>query len=500
MSEAFSPLLDRVGGARRLQLILVGLGAAGVIWAFTSWAMAPAYIPIGRNMSMETVSEARAILEGEGIVVRLEAGGTSFSVPEQELANARVALAAAGITSNPQDPGFELFDQPSWGMTDFTQRVNYRRALEGELERTISAMRGVESARVHLALQESSVLRTATQPSEASVVLGLYSGLPDDPAVVDGIASLVAAAVEGLDKENVRVLDDAGRLLSDELGDTGFGLSRRQLDMRQETERYLEAKAEQMLARVVGPGNSSVRVAAEMNFDQSQSTTDRVDPDAVVPISESLEEITPSEGQAGAGQTVTSTQFETTRTRETFQSGASRIVRLSVAVLVNEREVTAADGSTAFEPRTAEEMQRIEQLVRSAVGITAERDDEISVVSVPFAAQLASQPATAEEGLDVVGLAQTFSRPLVGLAGLMTALMLGLRLIRTIRETPGPRSAALPRAGAAPGLPHGGPAGDVEEAVATPHHQYVSNPQPPTIQLQDPAMTARVLKAWMKEA
>ncbi len=495
MSEALAPFLDRVGGIRRVQMILVTLGAGGVVWGFATWAMSPSWIPVGRNVPMETVGQMTATLTAQGIEHRLEAGGSTVAVRESDIATARVALAGAGFSAESSGPGFELFDQPGWGMTDFQQRVHYRRALEGELERTIGNMRGVESAEVHLALEESSVVRSESRPAEASVVIALYSGMPSDPAVVDGIASLVAASVEGLDKTNVMVLDDAGRLLSDE-GDVaaGLGLSRKQLELRQQTERYLEGKAEQMLARLVGPGNSSVRVAAEMNFDQTNTTTDRLDPDALVAVSESTEEIRPGEGQVGAGQTISQTQYETTRTRETFQSGGSRIERLSVAVLVSDRRIEADDGTVTWEPRSVEELQRIEALVRNAVGIADDRSDEISIASVPFEDTLLDAPVEPET-LDWIGLAQTFSRPLIGLVGLIVALVLALRLMNTLKETAPARAPAL-AAPAAAGLPQA----PVEEAVATPQPQYISEPQVPTVQLQNPAMTARVLKAWMKEA
>lgn len=500
MSEALAPLFDRVGGSRRISMSLVALGGAGIIWAFSSWAMAPIWVPIGQNMPMEMVSEASQRLEEEGIEARLERGGTSISVQENQLARARVALAASGIT-NQSAPGFELFDQPSWGMTDFTQRINYRRALEGELERTLGQMRGITSAQVHLTLPETSVMRSSERPAQASVVLGLASGVLSDKSMVEGIAFLVASSVEGLSRDNVMILDDGGRPLSDPDAESGMGMSQRQLEMRQQTERYLESKAEAILTRVVGPGNSSVRVAAEMNFDQTSTTTQRVDPESLVAVAEETSEIKPSSGQTGAGQTTSSTQFEATRSMETFQSGASRIERLSVAVLVNDRVIENPDGTTTVETRTPEELARIESLVRGAVGIAADRSDAISVVSVPFQDNLLESEPVVEPGFDIMGLIQVSTRPLIGIAGLITALMLGMRLMSNLKDT-APRGSQGGRRLVSDGPNDALPAGAMapgNEAVPA-QAQYISAPAPPQIQIQDPAMTARVLKAWMKEA
>src|SRR5690606_34044976 len=147
-------VIDRLGGPRRLLLVLIGLGAVALIWGISYWATAPSWVPLFQSMELKDAAAVTARLEEAGIEHRLEQDGSLVLVREDELARARVFLAQAGLPATGR-PGFELFDQPSWGMTDFTQRVNYRRALEGELERTIGRMQGVEGAEVHLALNEA---------------------------------------------------------------------------------------------------------------------------------------------------------------------------------------------------------------------------------------------------------------------------------------------------------------------------------------------------------
>jgi flagellar M-ring protein FliF len=163
MPTALQPYLDRLGGERRALLIGVGVLAALLIFGLSRWATAPTWVPLFTGLPLETVGDVTQRLDEENVRYRLERGGAEVLVPASDVARARVRLAKDGLPSAGR-PGLELFDQPSWGMTDFSQRINYRRALEGELERTIGKMRGVESAQVHLGMQEG---RPASAPRTA---------------------------------------------------------------------------------------------------------------------------------------------------------------------------------------------------------------------------------------------------------------------------------------------------------------------------------------------
>src|SRR5579884_911393 len=223
----FSQLLDRIGGPRRALILVVGIAAAGLVFAISQWAGAPTWVPALSNVPLESVSSLTDKLDQAGVKYRLDRGGADIMVAANDLAKARVALAKGGIP-NAGRPGLELFDQPSWGMTDFTQRINYRRALEGELERTVGQMRGIDKAQVHLVLHETDGFAAADKPTEASVVLKLKNGDPD-PDIIKGIAHLVASSVEGLTSERVTIVDDAGRLLSEaEEESSPTGLTSRQ--------------------------------------------------------------------------------------------------------------------------------------------------------------------------------------------------------------------------------------------------------------------------------
>jgi flagellar M-ring protein FliF len=383
------------------------------------------------GMTLETVGEVSTRLDEAKIPYRLERGGSDLRVSENDLARARVLLAQAGLPRQGR-PGFELFDQQSWGMTDFTQRINYRRALEGELERTIGEMRGIESAQVHLAMQETSVFRRSDRSAEASVFLKLRAGVRPGAELVEAIAFLVSGSVDGLTSEKVTVLDDGGRVLSAAI-ETGLasGLTKRQLALQREVEGYLESKAEDLVGEVVGSGNVRVRISAVLNFDQVDRTTQLVDPDQQVALREERSQITPTEGSPGAASTIENTSYEVTRTVERFTGGQGSLRRMTVAVLVNDRMVGSGE-TMQSEPRGAEELGRVESLVRNAVGLDATRGDEISVVGVPLEKHVSRVVPADRPGFLVI--AHTFHRPILGLIAVVLVFIVALQLIRTVRN------------------------------------------------------------------
>lgn len=491
-------LIERIGGPRRMLLVLVGLGAVVLIWGISYWATAPSWVPLFQGLELKDAGVVTTRLEEAGIEHRLERDGSLVLVKEDDLARARVLLAQAGLPSAGR-PGFELFDQPSWGMTDFTQRVNYRRALEGELERTIGRMQGIEGAEVHLALNESSVFRRAQdRPLEASVVLRLKPGVRASSELVEGVAFLVASSVDGLQSENVTVLDDAGRVLSVPAeAEGGTGLTRRQLKLRSEIERYLETKAEELLAHVVGPGNARVRVAASLDLDRVDRTTESLDPDGQVATREARSEIVPGPGVAGAGQVVTETMYELTRTVERVTAGVGAVKRLSIAVLVNDRLV--GSGSDArYEPRTEQELAQVEALVRNAVGLDATRGDEISVVSVPFAPNGLVPAEPAPEGWigEVWPVVERVHRPAIALIGVLLAFLLASGIVRSLRD-PAP-AAEAPATAAQVEAPQPVPALEAAEPALAVAAQREHAELYGLIK-ERPELAARMLRAWLKE-
>ena len=431
--QPFAPVIDRVGGPRRALILLVGLVVAGLILLVSRWATAPTWVAAFPEVPVEQSGKMTDKLTEAGVAFRLENGGSRILGQDADLAKARVTLARDGGMPNAGRPGLELFDQPSWGMTDFTQRINYRRALEGELERTIGKMQGIERAQVHVAMSETQAFRRTDRPLEASVVLQLKSG--DRPAadVVQGIQHLVAASVDGLDSDHVTVVDDAGRMLTlDAEGASLAGLTSRQLALQREVEGYLEKKASDIVGQIVGPKNARIQVSAVVNFDKIERTVEAVDPDKQAVSTEQRAEITPG-AQGGAASTNVATSYETTKSVETFSGAIGNVKKLTVAVLVNDR-LGAASGAGAKPvpvPRTPAELARIDTLVRNAVGLDAGRGDALSVVNVAFDGTGVGMEPDAPP--TVWTRVQEFQKPIAGGVALLALVVVGLVTMKMLR-------------------------------------------------------------------
>lgn len=495
----FLTRLSQPGSAARTRVMGIGIVVVtlAVIGSMARWAAAPEWVSVGSGLPLETVAAMTTSLDEAGIAYELQGGGSRIAVSADDLARARVHLANQGLGEK-GSPGMELFDQPSWGMTDFNQRVNYRRALEGELERTLKSMAGVDDAQVHLGLSESSFLRRGadTRPARASVVLTLRAGSRADAEMVEGVTFLVSSSVEGLDPSQVTVIDHVGRVLTDGDDDSGTARTDRQLAVRRDLEDYLEVKAEELVGQVFGPGNVSVRVAADLNFDQLDRTVQAVDPDAQMLTREDRAEINPQTEEQGAASVTVNAEFETTRSVEIFSRSGARVERLSVAVVLNQRRVVDGEGNVAWQPRSDDELRQVESLVRNAVGVADDRGDAISVMSVPF--DLPEVPVAVEETTDVLTLAQTFQKPVVALMAILMASVVAFRLLGTLKTASAQAGArTLPASGTESGVVAAVGSGPGSEGVTV--KRTGPKIEAPELGINDPKMTARVLQAWMKD-
>ncbi|MEZ5995642.1 MAG: flagellar basal-body MS-ring/collar protein FliF [Hyphomonadaceae bacterium] len=349
-------------------------------------------------------------LEQADIPYELRGDGGSIYVARSRVLDARMMLSADGLPSR-GSIGYEIFDQPdALGQTQFQQNINRLRALEGELARTISSLDGIASARVHLVLPERQLFSRETEQPSASIVLQLRR---DEltPGQVRAIRNLVASATPGLSANRVTILDETGRLLAaaaspGEEGETADGVDARQVA----TEERIRRTVTDIVEGIVGQGNARVQVSAEMDFNRVSETQERFDPEGRVVRSTSTTEETSSDGARAGGATAganvpdggtasggssqnenSSSQetvnYEISRTTRTEVSEGGRIRRLSVAVAVD-GVMAPGEGENAaptYQPRTDEEMQRLTQLVRSAVGFNQERGDVVEVVNTQFA-------------------------------------------------------------------------------------------------------------------
>ena len=394
-------------------------------------------------------------LKGHKIPYRLEDAGRDIMVPADKVYEARIELAGSGLAEG--GVGFEIFDKQSFGMTDFAQKVNYRRALQGELMRTITSLAPVEAARVHLALPEKRLFREQQQSATASVIIKLSSGRSINAAQLQGIVHLVAGSVEGLDAENVTVVDSSGKVLSKSRSDEMAGpMTPGVLNYQQRMEQRLEIRAQSLLDRALGAGNSLVRVNAEVDFDQRERVEETLDPNGAVVVSEQTStEKGSSETARGVPGVVSNLQGNAATTTATTPSSHSeetinyelskvvsktvqsvgKLKSLSVSVLVADRVTPGAEGAEPTStPRNAEELQEIEQMVRSALGINATRGDLISVVSMPFESGFSDEPLPQPSLIDkVYPFMPIIKYSLLVIASLLAYLLFLKPLMQTLR-------------------------------------------------------------------
>ena len=515
MASALDDIFARFGGTRRVLIFAFTLGIAGLIFVGSRAVTKQDLVAAATAVPIESASELTDRLTNAGVVFTLAQGGTAIMVAQNDLPKARVALAKGG-TLNGACPGLELFDKPSWGMNEFAQRVNYRRALEGELERTIKNMRGIERAEVHLALPDQGTFQAEGRRATASVMLALRGNASPTPDVVQGIAHLVSNSVDGLPAENVSIHDDMGRQWTDPNdGNTTTALSSRQLRQQQEVENDLQKKAEDLATGVVGTGNAKVRVSALLNFDKIERTTNAVDPERQALVSETKSEIVPGAQQQGAAQNNVTNTYENTKSTETFTATVGNIKKLSVAVLVSDRRLPAKDSTDTipkFQARSAEELRRIDALVRSAIGIDTTRGDILSVQS--STPEVFPVAAAKEVPVPLMQKLQDNKSSMITSVGLVAAILIALLALRALKAPVQIAPQQLAYANPLPALP-----GQVQQPPMDGQPQQsrfvTAPPRAPIIFPsantevrdkvsasvdQNPDVAARLVKSWLKEA
>jgi flagellar M-ring protein FliF len=365
------------------------------------------------NLGPEDSTDAAAALKAAGISFRSEAGGSALSVPASQVHEVRLMLAAQGLPRG-GGVGFELFDRGDFGASEFTQRVNLRRATEGELARTISRLQAVRSARVHLTLTEKGLYRDDDKHASAAVVLNLQPGRTMQERELAGVRHLVASAVAGLNPDSVTVVDQRGTVLSGDLSAAG-----KQNKEQRDIESGLEQRITDLLEPAVGRGSIVAKVTATLDTTEIETTQDSYDPDSATVRSEhKTTESVNSDGTTGAGvagaaanQPVAAvpgggsgaSRTQTARDDEVRNyeiakkvthtiTRSPRVVRLSAAVLV--------DGVNG-KPRSEAEVRRLSDLAKHAIGFDEKRGDVLDISSAPF-----SKPDESTVKMPISGTAQ----------------------------------------------------------------------------------------------
>ncbi|MFQ5559131.1 MAG: flagellar basal-body MS-ring/collar protein FliF [Nitrospinota bacterium] len=399
-----------ISPARRAVIFVTASIVAGGFFFLIIWAQKPEYGLLFSKLTPEDSAVIINRLKSKRIDYQLSDNGRAIMIPHEFVPELRLELAAEGLPES-GGVGFELFDKSSFGMTEFTQKLNYLRALQGELARTIIQFKEVDQARIHIVLPEKTLFKEDQKKTTASAVLKMKTGKKLDQNQVQGVVHLIASGVEGLDPSDITVVDIHGNILSGG-GDSGevSRLTASQLQYKQSYEKNMKKRVESMIENVVGQGRAIVRVTADLNFLQEERIEESFDPDSQVARSEQTtkEETTgapsfsgvpgvqsnlpgtaPSVSQVpgAASSTVNETRnYELNKITRKLVEPVGTLKKLSVAAIIDGTYEQGEDGKQVFKARPEDEIAKYEKLIRSAVGFDQERGDLIEVTSMPFEA------------------------------------------------------------------------------------------------------------------
>lgn len=537
-------------------LVAVFVAVVSVVAGSAYWINAPNYVLLVADMDAETANSVVSRLKADEVPYRLEEGGRAVSVPAERVDELRLAFASDGLPSAGRI-GFEIFDRTAFGTTEFLEHVNYRRALEGELARTIATISEVSSARVHIAMAKDSLFVDRSEPAKASVMLRLKAAnRPLSPATVRGIAGLVASSVEGLRPDSVVVLDQHGRPLNKPSDDGDpAGMNAAQLDRQQQIERDLSTKVISLLEPVVGVGRVRVNVAAYLGADSVQETEERWDPNTVVRSRQTTVETGAGSAAAGGiagaranqppalstsnaagpltddgaatappsriaaasgpGRSTETTNYEVGKLVRTTISPQGQLARLSVAVVLDDERVSAAgaDGAAQASTRPWEPdgLQRIQSIVAAAVGLDPARGDQLTVENIAFDGAIEdpepAPPGVMTQATDLVkehwpaalrGLA-IFALAAFALFGVLRPLVARIGTLAPPQALPAsaPTSARLPTVGEMEGQIDAEL--DAMSATGESRRLPVLTQRVAKLATDEPEQVARIVRGWISE-
>jgi len=397
MSEFFKQLLTQFSAIwRKLSLqqkfittalvAFIILGMTGlVVWSQKNITRESGFKVLYANIDLDEAAAITEELQKGGYKYKLENDGRSIAVEHKQLYEVRMAMAREGLPRK-SGIGYELFDKTNIGMTDFVMKMNSKRALEGEIQRTIEGLEEVKSARVHIVIPEPTIFLDNQKEAKASIVIKCSPGKEISREQIRGISFLVSSSVDGLKPEQISIVDYNGKLLSDPFGgDEGAMASSRNMELQQNAEKYLEQKANQLLTNVLGPSKAFVKIACDLDFDKIERTLEQYNPESRVIRSEERIDENKKNAPDGDNQRERSiTNYEIDKTVQHVIAETGNIKRLTISVAVDGRYETGSDGKSSFVMRSAEEIQNIEDIIKNTVGYDLARGDQIAVSSVKF--------------------------------------------------------------------------------------------------------------------
>lgn len=547
--QRLSGLAQMRGNPRAPLIFAVALLVAIVAGLFL-WSRAPDYKVLYSNLSDRDGGAIITALQAANIPYKFSDAGGAILVPAEQVHEMRLRLASQGLPKS-GSVGFELMDNQKFGISQFAEQINYQRALEGELERTIESISSVKSARVHLAIPKPSVFVRDKEAPSASVLVNLYPGRALDEGQVLAITHMVSSAVPDMPVKGVTILDQDGNLLTQP--SAGSGLDASQLKYRQQIERNTQQRIDAILSPLFGSGNAHSQVSADIDFSRSEQTSENYGPNGTPqqaairsqqsstatemsqagasgvpgalsnqPPQPASAPITAGNGTPGVTTTPVSdrkdstTNYELNKTVQHLEQPMGGIKRLSVAVVVNYLRVVDAKGHATMQPVTADKLAQVNQLVKDAMGFDAARGDSVNVVNSPFSADI--DPAADLPWWrtpDMIALAKQIATYLgIGAVALFLYFVMVKPALRRAFPPPEPVVAAALPSPDEPVLLDGIPAaeragaaavaeleGDSELlALESSKHKYERNLEfARNIARQDPKIVATVVKNWVSD-
>ncbi len=333
------------------------------------------------NLEFGEAAEISNRLHGLEVPHRLTGDATAILVPQDRYMELRVQLAGEGYPKSGRI-GYEIFDEAQLAMTDFLQKINFQRALQAEIEETLSNIEGMRTARVHLVIPEPSLFTDEQNPVTASVTLTLDNNVKLSRERINAIGYLVSASVEGLDQANVIILDGAGNLLSEEK-DPLVKMANKQFEMQQQVEHVLQNKVQTLMDQVIGKDRSRVRINVVLDFDQTQTQRKVVEPGASqVVISEETQETSSAE-KGTEEQAIRN--YEVNETIQNIVGSVGSVKRISMALTIDKTKVIIdPQGNYVEEDRPTDEISKLAELAEDAIGLDQERGDVVTVYPMAF--------------------------------------------------------------------------------------------------------------------
>lgn len=469
------------------------LGLAGLlVWSSTGSRQESGFKVLYSDLELEEAASITENLQKGGYRYKLENNGRTITVDVKQLYEIRMALAREGLPRK-HGLGYELFDKANFGMTDYVQKLNARRALEGEIQRTIEGLEEVKNARVHIVIPEPTIFLDKQKDAKASVVVKCAAGRELNKDQIRGITHLISSSVDGLKPQNISVIDYGGKLLSNPFGDDEEALTgSRNMELQQNVERYMENKANQILTSILGPSKAYVKIACDLDFDRVEKSMEKYDPESrVVRSEERIEESKKNAPDGDNQKERTLTNYEIDKSVQHLIQEVGNIKRLTISVAVDGRYETDKEQKSVFVARSAEELQNIEDLVKNALGYDLTRGDQITVSNVQFDNEFLRQEQQEMRSREKWEFYMTIAKySLVFIIAILFLIFLRY-LARTIADAMNPPVPALERFGIEEPVE--------QEAPAVIQHSSEILERVEMLTREEPVNIAAIIRQWLSE-